>query len=218
MARRSTTAERIIGAALALAAEQGWRRLSLAEIARGAGVSLVDAYATFPTKADILAAIIADTDRQVLAGPPPDLEETPRDRLFDVIMRRFDALAPHKSAVAAVVRDLPGEPLTVLVMLPRVLNGMAWMLEAAGLSSAGFRGFVRTKGLAAVYLASLRVWLEDDTPDMAPTMAELDRGLRRAETILRGCRALVPGGRALRSEAAPPASATGLDSGMPTPS
>ena len=37
----------------------------------------------------------------------------------------------------------------------------------------------------AVYLQTFRVWLDDDTPDMARTLAELDRRLQQAETAAR---------------------------------
>ena len=37
----------------------------------------------------------------------------------------------------------------------------------------------------AIYLLAFRVWLDDDTPDMARTLAELDRRLQQAETAAR---------------------------------
>ena len=45
-------------------------------------------------------------DRQVLAGGDADMaEEPPRERLFDVLMRRLEALAPHKAAVRSLLRS-----------------------------------------------------------------------------------------------------------------
>ena len=49
-------------------------------------------------------------------------------------------------------------------------------------------GIIRVKGLAAIYLSVLRVWLNDDSEDMAQTMSALDRALRRAEFLLGLCR------------------------------
>jgi ubiquinone biosynthesis protein COQ9 len=58
------------------------------------------------------------------------------------------------------------------------------MLEASGVSTSGWRGALRVKTLAAVYLSVLRVWLDDGSPDMIKTMAVLDRRLRAAENWL----------------------------------
>jgi hypothetical protein len=58
---------------------------------------------------------------------------------------------------------------------------MGLMLEAAGVPSDGIRGAIKSKALAAIYAATLRDWLKDDTTDKSPTMAALDGRLRRAE-------------------------------------
>ena len=62
------------------------------------------------------------------------------------------------------------------------------MLEAAHISASGMAGIVRTKGLAAIYLAVMPVWLNDDSEDMAATMATLDKRLGQAESLLVLCR------------------------------
>jgi hypothetical protein len=62
---------------------------------------------------------------------------------------------------------------------------MAAMLEAARVGAGGLKGALRAKGLAGVYLATFRVWLLDDSADMAKTMAALDGYLRRIEGLLR---------------------------------
>jgi AcrR family transcriptional regulator len=195
MARKADVSDRMLSAALELAAGGGWRSVSLAEIAGEAGVSLAEAYAAYPTKASILAGFIARTDRQVLAGGATEKEDSVRDRLFEILMRRFDALTPHKDAVAGILRDLPSDPAAILATAPQLANGMAWMVETAGLSSSGLRGAIRVKGVTLIYLNTLRVWLRDDSADMARTMASLDQSLRRAEKLIRCCRPRSRGSR-----------------------
>lgn len=180
----STNEERLIDAALRLTVERGWRELTLPEIAAEAEVSLADAYTAFPTKMAILNGFTARIDRQMLAEGAPDTAETVRDRLFDMVMRRFDALGPYKDAVAVIVDDLPADPLSALAGLPAFGKSMAWTLEAAGVSASGLSGALRIQGLAIIYLTTLRTWLQDDTADAARTMATLDRGLRRADTLI----------------------------------
>ncbi len=181
-------AQGIIDAALVLARKRAWRDVRLSDIADQAGVSLAQVYAVFPSKAAIVGGLMKRIDGQVLDGGAIDATEPARDRLFEVLMRRFDALAPHKAAVAAILGGLGAEPLAALAQVPRVLCSMAWMLEAARVPADGLIGLLRIKGLALVHANALRVWLADDTPDMARTMAAVDQGLRRAEYLAQLCR------------------------------
>lgn len=196
------SAGHIIDAALDLAAIEGWSGLPMARIAEASGLTLAGLHAAFPSKACLLDAFIRRVDAQVLAAGPADADDAARDRLFEVLMRRFDALAPRKAAVAAILRDIV-DPTVGLVGLPAVARSMAWTLEAAGLSSAGLGGLVRVQGLMLVYADAVRVWLRDDTADMAKTMAALDKGLRRAESLVHLASGLSP----FRRAPAPPAAA-----------
>lgn len=172
----------IINAALQLAAERGWSRLALADIAAAAKLSLAELYAVFPSKAAILATFSRNIDRVVLASAEAGASETPRDRLFDVLMTRFDALTPYREGVAAIARDARRDPSLLISGAEPLICSMAAMLEAAGISSSGMAGAVRANALATIYLATLRDWLHDDTADKAKTMAALDGRLRRAES------------------------------------
>lgn len=176
--------KRILAAALDLAAARGWRDLPLAAVAAEAGVGLAQMLEAFPSKAALVRGLLADIDARVLAGGGVDGDATARDRLFAVLMRRFDALAPHKHGVAAIVADSALAPAFAACVLPRFMGSMARMLEAADVASSGVAGLARTKGLALIYFNAFRVWLDDDTPDMARTMAALDGGLARAEWLM----------------------------------
>jgi AcrR family transcriptional regulator len=184
MAKKPDAAARIVDAALALAARDGWRHLSLAAIAAEAGIGILQLYSVFPSKTAILDAFHRRIDAASLGGSAPEAEERPRDRLFDVVMRRFDALGPYKKAVGAIARDAPADPLATLCGVRALLNSMAWMLEASGVSASGWRGRARAKLLLGIYLSVLRVWLADDSADMTTTMATLDGRLRLAERWL----------------------------------
>lgn len=198
MVKKADIPDHVIDTALRLTAESPWPDLSLAEIAEAAGLPMSKLYAVFPSKAAILDAFSRRVDAAVLAGSEPDeAEGSARDRLFDVLMRRFDALDPHKEAVGNLLLDQACDPLAALCGALRLRRSMALMLEAARLSSSGLRGAVRIKGLALVYLSTLRVWLVDDSADKARTMAALDRRLRGVESLItRLCRGpRFPGGR-----------------------
>lgn len=188
MARQATkkppSADRILEAALRVVASVGWRRMTMEAIAAEAGATLLQVREAFPDRAAVLTGFIRRTDAAVLAGhDPSDSGEPVRERLLDVLLRRFDALRPHKDAVRAIVREAPCDP-GILFALPAFGNAMAWALEAAGVSAAGPAGVLRVKGLAAIYLSALRIWLRDDSEDLGPTTAHLDRSLKRAEALV----------------------------------
>ncbi len=183
--------QRLIDAALTLAERQGWRRTGLAEIADGAGLSLAEAYLLHRSKPAIVDAFMRRVDAAMLAGAEEDREGAPRDRLFDTLMRRFDALAPHRPALKAIFRDSFTDPAALLHGLG-IARAMVWALEAAGVSAVGVQGHLRVHLLGVLYLSVTRTFFEDQSPDLARTMAALDRTLRRSGSFLGLDRAAKP--------------------------
>ncbi len=184
MAKKIDPRTRIIQQAMTLAAEQGWRGLSLVDIAEGAGLTLSQVYGEFRSKQEILSGFARMIDGQVLAEGAAEAEDgRARDRLFDVVMRRFDALQPYKAAIGHIAYDQLRDPLAACASARQLRRSMALMLETARIGSDGLKGAIRIKGLTAIYLATLRVWLQDESTDMARTMATLDGYLRRIEGL-----------------------------------
>ena len=185
MAKKKPTRDDIIDAAFSLFAERGWLAIGLDDIAEAAGLSLSDLSREFGLKSQILTAVMDRADRDVLDGvSPEDAEESHRDRLFDILMRRFDTLEPYKAGLHRVLRELPRDPPAALTVALRLRRSMAWMLAAAGIDSdGGIRGMLRVKALAALWALAMRDWFRDDSPDMSKTMAGLDKLLGRAESL-----------------------------------
>lgn len=172
-------------ALLRMVAAGGWRNLSYADIAKDAGLSMAAAYQAYPSKGAILTGIGRDTDARLFASLEEDpLEGSAKDRLFDLLMRRFDVLNEHREAYAALAWELPRTPIEASCLLFQLRRSLANMLEAAGLSASGLRGAFRIEGLGAIYAAALRVFLKDETADLSKTMAELDKRLGQAERCL----------------------------------
>ncbi len=174
----------VIKAALDLVAEHGWSRLTLTAVANRAGVPLDALYDWLPGKPAILAALGRSIDRAVLAGGPVDPADHPRDRLFEAMMRRFDALTPYRAGIAVLLRELPADPAVALCQAARLRTAMRWTLEVAGIPSGGPLGELKIKALGVIHLLVLRVWLKDDTADLSRTMAALDRRLNQAEQLV----------------------------------
>ncbi len=177
----ATPRGRIIDAALRLAATKPWREVTLNEIAQSAGVSLVDLSKEFYGKLSIMAAFTKLVDQEVLgrARLVHGAEETARDRVFDVIMTRFDILQPYRAALKSIVRD--GGMPPGLDTLGRMMRSQHWMLVAAGIPADGPAGRAREAALLSVYVRAFQEWLDDEDPGHPKTMALLDRRLRNGE-------------------------------------
>ncbi|MDB5364016.1 MAG: transcriptional regulator, TetR family protein [Rhodospirillales bacterium] len=174
----------VIDAALTLAAERSWHDLALADIAAAANIGLIDLYRGFRSKPAILGAFSRRIDAATL-DLPVEPDASARDRLFELVMHRFDLLAPYKPGLKGLARDARRGRFDGLALACHLPRSLAWMLEASGVSASGLKGKVRVKLLGLVYLAALRAWLQDDSPDLAKTMAVLDKALKRAVPFMR---------------------------------
>jgi len=174
--------DRIMTALMELLAEEAFERIGLSDVAKRAGVSLAELRQEFSSTLSILAAHIKDTDQKVLAGGTADMaEESPREKLFDVLMRRLEILAPHKEAVRSLMRSASRNPGLALALNGLTVQSQSWMLNAADIKVAGPKGMMRAQGLAMLYAWVLQTWVDDEDPGLARTMAVLDRELSRAQ-------------------------------------
>lgn len=174
----NTNRQKTVEAFLSLLAEKSFETISLANVAEKSGVSLADMRKDFGSTFDMIASFVRETDNKVLGGGDvEDAQATMRDRLFDVLMRRFEVLQPHRAAVRSLMRSARRDPRFALGMNKLAVRSQQWMLSAAGIDSSGMIGGMRAQALAVLFARVMRVWLDDEDPGLARTMAELDREL-----------------------------------------
>lgn len=173
----------VVAAVFTEAGLRGWRRASLVEAPRAAGLDLVRVRQRFPSKLVVLMRFGSLADQAALTGAATD--GPVKDRLFDILMRRFDMLQAHRAGVLAVLDAAVMDPLLGLFLARLSARSMEWLLEGAGISASGLRGRLRVKGLLGVWLWSVRAWREDDSIDLAATMTATDKALDRAAELAR---------------------------------
>ena len=154
--------------------------------ARAGDLPLDRARGRFLGRSHILGRFGRIADQSALAHATT--EGVVRDRLFDVLMRRFDVLQAHRGGVLALKTFLPRDPMLAMSLGAAHLASMAFMLEAAGIPASGLRGALRTNGLVAVWLRAARAWEGDESEDLSATMAALDAALDRAASVERWLR------------------------------
>ncbi len=177
--------EAAVEALMRLAAEQPWNDIEIGDIGREADLSLAELRELFPSKGAVLGGLSRLIDRAVLEGDSSDLADEPaRERLFDVLMRRLDAMTPYKPALRRISFALRGDPLSMLALNGVALNSHRYMLAAAGIDTEGPLGRIKIQGTVVAFARTVEVWLDDDDPALARTMAKLDREIRRGETLM----------------------------------
>jgi AcrR family transcriptional regulator len=176
--------DRIIDATLSLTAARGFVAIGLADIAEAAGATLAELRATYPGKLAILAAFSKRIDGVVLAGGPAEGEGA-RDRLFDIVMRRLDALAPYKPALRKLAAEARCRPGLATALHCIAGSSQKWMLAAAGIQPRGLMRAVALEGSVLVMAETLSVWIDDDEPDLGRTMKRLDQALDRGDRAMR---------------------------------
>lgn len=181
-AKPSDPRDRIVDALMDLLAARRWNEVGLADVAARAGVGLAELRALFPSKGAILAGFVRRIDLDVLGHDVKDMADEPaRERLFDVLMRRFEALKDHREALRSVRDGLRLDPMGAAAMNQVAVSSMQWMLAAAGVQEAGPAGTARAQGLVLVLARVFDVFLNDPDEGLARTMKALDAELRRAE-------------------------------------
>ena len=188
--------DKIIDTMMSLLAENDLDEITLGMVAGSAGISLAQLRDAYDDRVAVLADFSRRIDKKVLDKVDPSMADEPvRERLFDIIYSRFEALEAYRPALRSIARAVLRDPGLAVRLNRIVVISMAWMLEAAGAGRPGLGSVLEAQGLAFVWGQVMRVWLNDDDPGHARTMAELDRRLRQAERSLmrlRRLKALIP--------------------------
>ena len=169
-------------AALAVAGSSAWRTLTLLDLARAAGRPVSDFYgASMGEAADCVEEAF---DRAISDNLEAlDASQTVRDRLFDLVMKRFEAMEPHRAAILAMEAGVDRDPILLTAQHQRHVRCARWVLALAGLEADGMTGNARAQGLGVIIGQARSAWRGDDAGDFTKTMASLDKNLRRAEEM-----------------------------------
>jgi hypothetical protein len=177
--------QEVVEALMRLAADRPWNDIEITDVAQEAGVSLAEMRDMFPSKGAILDGFTRMIDRKVIEGTTDDLIGEPaRERIFDVTMRRLDAMAPYKRALRRISIALRTDFGSLAALNRSALNSQRYMLAAAGVPTEGPLGFVKLQGMVVALANIMETWFDDDDPTLARTMARVDRELRRGERLV----------------------------------
>jgi AcrR family transcriptional regulator len=174
-----------IQALMSLVADHGWNDVELGQVAERAGMPLSALRDLFPSKGAMLAGFGRLLDKAVLDHANPDLIGEPaHERVFDLMMRRIDAMAPYKPALIEIRRAIQRDLVSAAALNQSALNSWRYLLGSVGIPVEDELGMLKIQGAVVVFARTLDTWLDDHDESMARTMATLDRELKRGERIL----------------------------------
>ncbi|BCB18787.1 TetR/AcrR family transcriptional regulator [Bosea sp. ANAM02] len=174
-----------VDALMRLAAERPWDQIELPDIAAEAGLTLAQLRGLFPSKLAMLGGVTRIVDDAVLAGSSDDLAGEPvKERMFDLVMRRLDAMAPYKAGLRRIAPAVRRDPLALAALNRGAVNSWRYMLASAGIPTEDALGALRVQGAVLLMARVSEAWLDDDEPELSKTMARLDRELKTAGRIM----------------------------------
>ena len=189
--------------ALKLAGERSWQDVTMIDIAKAAGAPLSELYSTKGKQA--LAKELESWADLAMSADVCDPEDTPRERLFDVIMRRFEAFETRRAGVLSLMEWRDASASLRARMLRARATSANWALACCGLDTSGpLESRATSIGLAWVIGQTERAWRQDDSGDFARTMATLDAELLSAEERLSVLKRFTPNAKANSAKAATP--------------
>lgn len=210
----ATDRERIVDAALALAADSHWESLRLYDVAANLGISLNDIRWHFREKEDLVEAWFDRADTAMLAVPetPGFHELTSTERIHKLIMAWLDALASYRLVTRQMIVNKlePGHLHVQIPGLLRVSRTVQWVREAAGRNATFVRRALEETALTSIYLATFAHWMSDNSVDSQKTRRFLELRLRDAERLdhlvfrKRGRSEMPPPSETPRDEVVPP--------------
>lgn len=176
-------ADAILDAWVHVISRDGWPRARIDAVARAAATHVDAVAAVAADRWDALRGLDLRLERIALAEASSDPDESVRNRLFALLMARFDAMQDQRDfarRLHAAARADPALALFVMTLVPPMLRRLG---EAAGVDAGGLLGPLRIAALSALYVQVARVWLADDSVDLSATMKALDGALARAERL-----------------------------------
>ena len=172
-----------LDAYLTVLGRDGWAGATPEAAAAEAGTKPSSVLADVGDRWDMLKAWQRRIDRYSLAEADSATGHGSREKLFELIMARLDALSHHRPAALALLRAARRDPGLATWFAGQLPLEIRRVCEAAGVDTAGWFGIGRIAAVTGAYVQVAQVWERDDEPDMSRTMRALDAALGRLQRV-----------------------------------
>ena len=133
----------------------------------------------------LILAKMTKLDQQSLMETYDDIQDAGavsiREKIIESLLHWFETYAPYRLQIERLNRAARSHPDLALRLFVGLEALIRHILIVSGDPAPGFKGMLRVKGVAGVFFATARVWMKDDSNDLATTMKTLDQRMSQAE-------------------------------------
>lgn len=172
-------------AAWTLLATHSIDQIDFDSVADMAGVDRGLARALSGSVQALVLAKMTELDRQSLKETHDDILDagavSTREKIIENLLHWFETYAPYRLQIDQLKRSARSHPDLALRLIVGLEALIRHILVISGDPALGFKGILRVKGVAGVFLSTASVWMKDDSKDLAATMKMLDQRMSQAE-------------------------------------
>ena len=166
-------------------ASRPFAALSLTDIAGRVEVDDGLAKAVAGDLQQLVLGKIAALDSQAVTESFADIKDAGkisiREKILEALMHRYEVYSPFRTQIKSLTIAARRQPDLGIGLGISLHNVTKRILVMAGDNCQGLRGLLRIKGVIGLVVFTSRVWMRDESSDLASTMKELDQRLLRAE-------------------------------------
>ena len=123
-------------------AERSWHHVDLQELADQCGIKYSALRGSYTGKKDILKDFMTMIDQEALDSvtSSENIDSSAKDRLFDILMARLDALSPYRDGIRQLLCAVKCDPCMAIALNKLSVKSMRWMLDGAKIETRGLTG------------------------------------------------------------------------------
>ncbi len=144
----------------------------------------ISAYKDINSKIDLLKNINKFFDYELRKIHSLE-DSSSKDRLFEVLMARFDILNTYRKPVKNLFTNFRSNPHQFLPLVPSFIETIILMSTLAGINVNGPKGAINIKSIFIIYILSAFTWVEDENESLEKTMMVLDKYISKADEIIK---------------------------------
>ena len=176
--------QKLINAILSLLKNKTFAKITMKEIYSLAKIHPPEAFKVAKNKKDILILINDFFNQEVFKKTYNIKGSSVNDRIFEILMTRFEILNQHRKAVIGIFDYLIKKPDMFIFFAPLMIDSLRNILELSESKSDGIFGKIKVEGFLIVYISIFLVWKKDKTKNLEKTMVAIDNHLKKAEIFL----------------------------------